>query len=71
MMIYPGADVVCDFSAEGSVVHEKNFEIFDIVDDELLEAVGEVVLGGVVWAIADFWHFLVASEATTHPVIDT
>ena len=48
MMIYPGADVVCDFSAEGSVVHEKNFEIFGIVDDELLEAVGEVVLGGVV-----------------------
>jgi hypothetical protein len=48
MEVYPGADVVSDFSAEGSVVHEEDVEVFGVVDDELLETVGEVVLGGVV-----------------------
>ena len=64
------ADVMGDFCAEGAVVHEEDIKILDIVDDKLLESVGKEVLGGIVRAIADFWHFLIASEATAHSVIN-
>jgi hypothetical protein len=60
-----------DFGTEGTVVHEKNIEIADVVDNELLESVGEVELGSVVRAVSDFGHFFVASKATTHSVVDT
>jgi hypothetical protein len=65
-----GADVMCDFSAEGAVVHEEDVEVLGVVDEELLESVGEEVLGGVVRAVSDLGHLLVASEATTHAVIN-
>ena len=59
-----------DLCAEGPVVHEQHIEILDIVHHELLESVGQVELGGVVRAIADLGHLLVASESTPHPVVD-
>ncbi len=59
-----------DFATEGAVVHEEDFKVFGTVDDKLLEAVGEEELGGVVRAVADFGHLLVASEATPHAVIN-
>ena len=59
-----------DFSAEGAVVHEEHVEVFGVANQELLESVGEEELGGVVGAVADFGHFLVASEASPHAVID-
>jgi len=39
---------VCDFGAEGSVVHKQDVKVFSVVDHKLLEPVGEVVLSGVV-----------------------
>ena len=62
---------MCDFATEGPVVHEEDVEVFGVVDDEFLQAVGKEELGGVVGAIADFGHLLVASEATPHAVVDT
>ena len=59
-----------DLSTEGAVVHEKDFKILGVVDDELFESVGKIVFGGVVRTVADFWHFLVASESSTHAVIN-
>jgi hypothetical protein len=61
---------VCDFSAEGAVVHEEDIEILGVVDDELLQPVGEEELGGVVGAVSDLGHLLVASEATAHAVVN-
>ena len=60
-----------DLSAEGAVVHEKDVEVCGVVHDEFLESVGKEELGGVVGAVTDLGHLLVASEATTHAVVDT
>ena len=42
-MKYAGADVVGDFSAEGTVVHQEDVEIADASDYEFFEAVGKIV----------------------------
>ena len=34
-----------DFSAESSIVHKKDIEILDVVDNEFLEAVRKMVSG--------------------------
>ena len=59
-----------DFAAEGTVVHEEDVEILGVVNHELLEAVGQEELGGVVGAVADLGHLLVASESASHSVIN-
>jgi hypothetical protein len=48
LMNYSGTDVVGNFTAEGSVIHEEDIEILGVVDEELLEAVGEEKLGCIV-----------------------
>ena len=68
--MYLGADVVGDFSAEGSIVHEEDVEILNVVHDEFLEAVGEMESGLLVGAVADLGHGPVASESASHPVVD-
>ena len=62
---------MCNLSTEGSVIHEEDIEILGVVDDELLQSVGEEELGGVVTSVADLGHLLVSSKATTHAVVDT
>lgn len=57
--------------AESPVVHEEDVEVCGVVDDELLESVRKEELGGIVGAVSDLGHLLVASEATTHAVVDT
>ena len=59
-----------DFCAEGSIVHEKDVEVLGVVDQELLEPVGEVVPGFLVGAVADLGHRPVTSESAPHPVVD-
>jgi hypothetical protein len=59
-----------DFAAEGAVVHEEHFQILGVVDHKLLEAVGQEELGGVVGAVADLGHLLIAPEATPHAVVN-
>ena len=60
-----------NLSAESSVVHEEDVKILNIANHKLLESVGKEVLGSIVRAVTDFGHFFVASEATTHSVVDT
>ena len=60
-----------DLTAEGSVVHEEDVEVTSIVNYEFLEAVRQEELGGVVRSVSNFRHFLVTSESSSHPVIDT
>ena len=40
-----GADVVCDLRGKGFVVHEEKVNLLDVLDDELLESVGEKMAG--------------------------
>lgn len=60
-----------NLTTEGPVVHEEDVEVLGVVHDEFLQAVGEEELGGIVRAIADFGHLLVASESSPHAVVDT
>jgi len=60
-----------DLGAECSVVHEQNVKVLGVVHYEFFKTVWQEKLGGVIRTIADFGHFLVASEATTHSIIDT
>lgn len=59
-----------DFSAECTVVHQEDVEVADAADCELFKTVREVVSGFNIRAITDFGHLLVASETTTHSVIN-
>ena len=68
--MYSGADVVSDLCAEGSVVHEEDIQIFDISDCEFLQSVGHVVPCFFIGSIAYFRHFFVASESSSHSVVD-
>lgn len=36
---------MCDFGGEGLVVHQQEVKLPDVVDNELLEAVGKEVAG--------------------------
>src|SRR5690349_19740409 len=49
-------DIVCDFSGVFAVVHEKQLEIFDVVDDELVESVGKQMSCFHIRSVADFGH---------------
>jgi len=68
---YSGADLVGNFGAESSVVHQQNVEVSDVVDDEFLQAVGEMESGFLIVTVTDLWHWLVASESSSHSVVDT
>lgn len=59
-----------DLSTEGAVIHEQHVKILGVVDYKLLEPVRKEELGGIVRAIADFGHLLIASESSSHPVIN-
>lgn len=60
-----------DFGAESPVIHQKNVEIFRVVDDKFFKPVGEMEFSGVVGSVTDFGHFFVASKSPSHPVVDT
>jgi hypothetical protein len=71
LKIYSGTNVMSNFGTEGSVVHQKDIKVFRIVNNKFLQSIGEEKFGGIVRSITDFRHFLVASKATTHSVINT
>ena len=48
--------------------HETHLEV---VDEDLPEAVGQHVLGGLVGAVTDVGHLVHSLETTTNPVVDT
>lgn len=53
------------------VAHHQNFQFFDIVDEELLEASGQHVLGLLVTTITNVWHQHLALESPADPVVNT
>ena len=60
-----------DFGTESSIVHQKNVKIAGVSDKELFKAVGEMESGFFIVSVTDFWHGLVASESSSHSVVDT
>jgi len=62
---------VRDLAREGAILHEQHFQLLDVVDDELLEAIGADVTGLGGRAIADLGHQVEALEASAHSIVDT
>ena len=60
-----------NLSAESSIVHKEDVKVFNVVDEELFKAVGEMESGFFIVTVADFGHGFVASESASHSVVDT
>ena len=61
---------------ENTSVKNSNIELrqethLEVVDEDLPEAVGQHVLGGLVGAVTDVGHLVHSLETTTNPVVDT
>lgn len=65
------ADVVSDFAGVLLVEQQQQVEVGDVLDQQLLEAVGHLVAGLLVGAVADLGHGDLALEAAAHSVVDT
>ena len=70
-MAYSSTDAVSDFGTESSVVHQKNVKVSCVFDEEFFKAVGEMESSFFIVSVTDLWHGLVASESSSHSVIDT
>ena len=71
MNVYSCADVMCDFGREGSVVHQQDIEVFDVVNEELLQSIRQMESSFLIVTVTDLWHGLVASKSSSHSVVDT
>ena len=60
-----------DFGSVGAVVHEEQFNVLFVSDQELLESTGKCVSGLVVLLAADLWSSDSTSETTSHGRVHT
>lgn len=66
-----GRQVVSEFSAIGSVIHQQQFEVSFVSDDEGLEATLSHESSGLISSVTNSDHGLVASESSSDSIIDT
>lgn len=60
-----------DFSAENSVVHEEQLNIFLIADEHLLETIGQEVSGFMILLVTNLWLDKLSSESSSGRAINT
>ena len=61
-----GGDALSDLSSKSAVVHEEQFHVFFVSDQELLEATCELVSGLGILLSADHGSSDSASESASH-----
>ena len=66
-----GGHSVSDLGTVGVVVHHEELEVLHVVHGELVQAVGEHVLGGSVRAVTDIGHQSGTAEATSAATVNT
>ncbi len=66
-----GVDVLSDLTSKGAVVHQEQFKVFFVSDEELFEARSEHVSGLLVLLGADLGFSDLASEASSHSGVNT
>ena len=60
-----------NLSTVGGVVHHQELQISDVAHDELVESVGEHVLGGGVRSVTDVGHDGGTTETASAAAINT
>jgi hypothetical protein len=65
------ADGMSNLGTVNAVLHHQNFQLADVVDDELLEAIREHMTGLSGRAITDVWHQVLSLEATSDTIVNT
>ena len=60
-----------NLTAVNSVVHQKNFKVFLVGDQELLETIWKKVAGLVVLLATNLWHFLGTLHSSSGEAINT
>ena len=66
-----GRHVVGDLSAVRGVVHHQELQVLHVAHDELVQSVGEHVLGGGVGTVTNVGHQSGTTEATSAAAINT
>ena len=66
-----GRNIVGDLSTIGGVMHHQKLQILHVVHNELVQSVGEHMLGGSVGTVTDVGHQSGTSEATSAASINT
>lgn len=66
-----GGDALSNLSGVGAVVHEEQFHVFFVSDEELAEARLEHVSGLLVLFVTDLGLSNLASEASSHTRVNT
>lgn len=66
-----GADAVSNLGGKDTVVHQEQFKLSGVLDQELLESVGEEVTGLAVGTVSDLGHGNLALETSADTVINT
>ena len=66
-----GWEALGDLAGVHAVVHQEQFNVFFVSDEELLEARFELISGLLVLLAADLWLSDLASEASSHSGVDT
>ena len=60
-----------DFSAENSVVHEEQLNIFLVADEHLLETISQEVSGFMILLVTNLWLLKLSSESSSGRAINT
>ena len=60
-----------DLGAESSVVHQEHVQIAHISHNKLSQSIGKVESSFLIVTITDLGHGFVASESSSHSVVDT
>lgn len=66
-----GADAVGNLGRVAAGVHNEHLQISNVVDDDLSQAVGHNVLGGLAGTVTDLGHRELALEAASNAVVNT
>ena len=64
-------DVLGDFPAISSVVHEQQFNVFFVSDQKLSESTGKHVASSFGLLLTDLWHCAPTTVATALRIVDT
>ena len=68
---FTSRNVVSDFSSVCSFQHQKEFHVFDVVNDKFSESIGHHVSGLCVAPVTDAGHKILSLESSSYSAVNT